>query len=459
MIKSTKLPAVLMALCLLCTLPGAAPAQTAEPPPDIAETGGWPPELIGSWVGLHENLWRQYTFYQNGKYGMTVFESPDLDRSGTRDTFPKMEEIAFEGELLHFTYDGVAGTFRRIDEPFFRVKARDQTAYSSVNQRLVGTWGGRIEGTYIEWTFGADGGFSQFTPAEAYAQEGHYIAGGLELAVKMGGKIIHCAYLIRQDTVTVDLPDAGKVILNRKAGQLTPMSVVDNGDILWMWQSDREPKGEIVWRYLGSHAEVGMSPGGYTPVVGIGDEAFKGNGAVKMVTIPSFVTSIGAAAFEGCESLKDVLFIGRETAILFPGWEGVKVTAAEYFMYELNGMPAMTGDCPLKTIGEGAFRGCASLENLNIAKSAQEPPLFQYIPLLGQSDVKGINIPDGVTSIGAYAFEGCGSITSVVIPDSVTEIGMNAFKGCGRVTLIVSKDSYPMRYARNYGIPFILRGE
>ena len=39
-------------------------------------------------------------------------------------------------------------------------------------------------------------------------------------------------------------------------------------------------------------------------------------------------------------------------------------------------------------------------------------------------------IPDGVTSIGNWAFSGCTSLTSITIPDGVTMIGYSAFYGC-----------------------------
>lgn len=45
-------------------------------------------------------------------------------------------------------------------------------------------------------------------------------------------------------------------------------------------------------------------------------------------------------------------------------------------------------------------------------------------------------IPDGVTSIGEWAFSGCTSITSVTIPDSVASIGDYAFSGCTALTSV-----------------------
>jgi len=456
---------ILLVFCLLFTLPGAALAQTAEKPAETAQTGGWPAELIGSWIGLHENLWTQYTFYQNGKYDLTVFEDPSLDRSGTRETLGKDNSVAVDGDLMKLTALGIMSTFRRIPESsaYVRLKTKDAAVDPSVTPRLVGTWGGRIKDTYIEWTFGADGSFSQVTPAEASVLEGHYIAGGLELAIKMGGKFIHCAYVIRlrQGTVTVDLPDEGKVTLNKKAGQLKLMLQVADYGVLWPHDA-QTPKGPLVGRYLGNQTEVGIPVSfGYSSAVGIGENAFAGNKSMESITMPILIGKIGSEAFEGCESLKDVLFIGRETILLDPELEGVRFTAAEYFAYELSGMPSKKGSCALKTIGEGAFRGCTSLQSLNLAGSAApatHTQLWQGI-WIGRSDVRGINLPDGLETIGAYAFEGCESITSVSIPDSVTEIGMNAFKGCGRVTLIVAEGSYAYSYAKGNGIPFIRSGE
>ena len=39
-------------------------------------------------------------------------------------------------------------------------------------------------------------------------------------------------------------------------------------------------------------------------------------------------------------------------------------------------------------------------------------------------------IPDGVISIGNYAFWECASLTGITLPDSVEYIGEDAFAGC-----------------------------
>ena len=63
-----------------------------------------------------------------------------------------------------------------------------------------------------------------------------------------------------------------------------------------------------------------------------------------------------------------------------------------------------------------------------------------------------IMIPDGVTSIGWFAFYGCSGLTDVTIPASVTSIGYAVFDGCPHVTLICEPDSYAEQYAESFGL-------
>ena len=58
-----------------------------------------------------------------------------------------------------------------------------------------------------------------------------------------------------------------------------------------------------------------------------------------------------------------------------------------------------------------------------------------------KSYIKTVEISDGVTSIGGYAFFGCYGLTSVTIPNSVTSIGESAFFHCSGLTSVTIGNS------------------
>ena len=57
-----------------------------------------------------------------------------------------------------------------------------------------------------------------------------------------------------------------------------------------------------------------------------------------------------------------------------------------------------------------------------------------------------------VTSIGSYAFQGCGGLISVVIPNSVTSIGSSAFWGCYNLRLVLNNSNFTFKKgSESYG--------
>ncbi len=62
------------------------------------------------------------------------------------------------------------------------------------------------------------------------------------------------------------------------------------------------------------------------------------------------------------------------------------------------------------------------IENGVLKKYTEEPGVTEVV------------IPDGVTSIGNWAFNRCENLKSVTIPDSVTSVGESAFYYCLRLT-------------------------
>ena len=91
-------------------------------------------------------------------------------------------------------------------------------------------------------------------------------------------------------------------------------------------------------------------------------------------------------------------------------------------------------------------------------------PRYEGKPVTGIGDnafqnksINSVLIPDGVESIGAYAFYGCGYLTKVVIPGSVKSVGSSAFYNCSSISRIdyldditgwlnISGLNYLMRY-------------
>lgn len=60
------------------------------------------------------------------------------------------------------------------------------------------------------------------------------------------------------------------------------------------------------------------------------------------------------------------------------------------------------------------------------------------ILLRAPSNIEQYNVPDYVTEIGDYAFDGCKSLTSITIPNSVAKIGEWAFVDCESLTSITA---------------------
>ena len=90
------------------------------------------------------------------------------------------------------------------------------------------------------------------------------------------------------------------------------------------------------------------------------------------------------------------------------------------------------------SIGDYAFVGCIFVIRFVIPNSVTSIGDHAFEDCFS---LTGIVIPDGVTSIGDYAFSSCRSLTNIVIPDSVTSIGDHAFEGCYSLYSIVIPDS------------------
>ena len=85
------------------------------------------------------------------------------------------------------------------------------------------------------------------------------------------------------------------------------------------------------------------------------------------------------------------------------------------------------------SIGDWAFSYCRALRSITISNSVTSIGGSAFYDC---DALTSITIPNSVTSIGSSAFSFCSSLTSITIPNSVTSIGEYAFLGCSRLTSI-----------------------
>ena len=101
------------------------------------------------------------------------------------------------------------------------------------------------------------------------------------------------------------------------------------------------------------------------------------------------------------------------------------------------------------SIGAVAFGGCESIESITIPNGVTYINDYTFS---GCSSLKSVSIPNSVYSIADCAFQGCNSLRSLIIPNSVTEIAKYAFDYCDNLT-VYTDNQYVIEYCNDYGIP------
>lgn len=82
------------------------------------------------------------------------------------------------------------------------------------------------------------------------------------------------------------------------------------------------------------------------------------------------------------------------------------------------------------SIGGYAFYGCKSLTNVTIGNSVTS---ISYSAFYDCSSLTSITIPNSVTSISDWTFRDCSGLKNVIIGNGVTSIGKRAFRGCNKL--------------------------
>lgn len=178
----------------------------------------------------------------------------------------------------------------------------------------------------------------------------------------------------------------------------------------------------------------------------IGEYAFQNCTSMTKFNIPASpqdckIETIGQYAFDGCKSMS---FASRNFKHL---------TTIGQYAFQNTKIKNITMSS-ITSIGRNAFYGCTSLVDVFISKELTEIPQYCFagckamtgFTYVETNKANGIELPEGLTTIGTAAFGGCTKIKRVVMPSTVTSLGKNIFRS-QKTDLYVDLESWTVKAA------------
>ncbi|MDE6804377.1 MAG: leucine-rich repeat domain-containing protein [Muribaculaceae bacterium] len=149
--------------------------------------------------------------------------------------------------------------------------------------------------------------------------------------------------------------------------------------------------------------------------------------SLESVIIPPSINSIGINPFTGCQNLEIRLLNNNHFKIV----NGLLISNKGHLISYLEDSEVVTIPTYVTSIGNRAFSRCKSLKRVNISTSVTSIKNYSFSRC---ESLESINIPYSVTSIGDYAFYKCNSLKRINIPRA-TSIGKECFPINCKVTI------------------------
>ena len=110
----------------------------------------------------------------------------------------------------------------------------------------------------------------------------------------------------------------------------------------------------------------------------------------------------------------------------------------EKVFYDCDNLTSIEIPDGITTIGNYAFQYCSNLTSVTISNSVSTIGEYAFYYC---SNLTNVTIPNSVNTIGKFAFSSCSDLSSVTIPDGVTAIGDYVFYNCYNLASVTIPDS------------------
>ena len=251
------------------------------------------------------------------------------------------------------------------------------------------------------------------------------LADGVKLVIGDITSISNYAFYNCANLTTVVIPDSVESIGDSSFENCTNLTTVNI-------PSSIETIGDSAFKNCGSLQNITISDG----VTSIGKYVFESCSSLASITIPDSVETIGNNAFNKCTALKTVYYDGTieqwcqfsfGTSSANPAWNEADLYIAGSLAKDIT----IPGD--VENINAYAFYGCGSLTSVTLEDGITSIGKYAFTKC---KNLNSVVAPDGLTTISQYAFNGCSSLASINIPDSVTTLGEGSFAGCSSLTSV-----------------------
>ena len=171
----------------------------------------------------------------------------------------------------------------------------------------------------------------------------------------------------------------------------------------------------------------------FTGVTEILSHTFRGCQALTSITLPNTLIEIKSTAFRDCSALLSVTLPNKVESI------------GSNIFYDCSSLESLYIPASVKSTGSDLFRGCNKLHivvdanNQNFSSldgsffNKSQTTLIEYTKADVQSEY---TVPNGVTTLGDYAFYYRGNMTSITLPSTLSKIGSNTFAYCTKLSTL-----------------------